>query len=131
MATKKEEQEERAKKKLGRNQQIIGSLRAEWNARQVAEVNGLSYSWSKKLCSRLRKGDSGERKPGSRRPRKTTVQKDRFLIKEATRQRDAFDNCPRTAYLAAHLPKYHVGQLSAAFMKGIIKKVSKNKKTFC
>ena len=26
----------------------------------------LSYSWSKKLCSRLRKGDSGERKPSSK-----------------------------------------------------------------
>ena len=123
MATKKQEQEEKAKKKLGRNQQIIASLRAGWNARQVAEVYGLSYSWSKKFCSRLRKGDSGERKPGSRRPRKTTVREDRFLIKEATRQRDPFDNCPRTADLAAHLPKYHVGQLSAAFMKGIIKSV--------
>ena len=33
----------------------------------------LSYSWSKKLCSCLRKGDSGERKPGSGWPRKTTI----------------------------------------------------------
>ena len=119
MASKKQEQEEKAKKNLGRNQQIIGSLRAGWNARQVAEVYGLTYSWSNKLCSRLRKGDSGERKPGSRRPRKTTVREDRFIIKEATRQRDAFDNCPSTAGLAAHLPKYHVDELSAAFMRGI------------
>ena len=104
----------RPRRRFGRNQQIIGSLRAGWNARQVAEVYGLSYSLSKKLCSRLRKGDSGERKPGSRRPRKTTVREDRFLIKEATRQRNAFDNCPSTADLAAHLPKYHVEQLSAA-----------------
>ena len=69
----------------------------------MAEVYGLSYSWSKKLCSRLRKGDSGERKPGSGRPRKTTVREDRFLIKEATRQRDAFDNCPSTADFAESL----------------------------
>ena len=123
MAIKKQEQEEKTKKKLGRNQQIIGALRAGWNARQVAEVYGLSYSWSNKLCSRLRKGDNGERKPESGRQRNTTVQEDRFLIKEARRQRDAFHNCPRTADLAAHLPKYHVEQLSAAFMKGIIRSV--------
>ena len=55
MATKKQEQEEKAKKNLGRNRQIIGSLRAGWNARQVAEVYVLCYSWSKKLCLRLRK----------------------------------------------------------------------------
>ena len=51
----------------------------------------------------MRKGDSGERKPGSGRPRKTTVREDRFLIKEATRQRDAFDNCPSTVDLAESL----------------------------
>ena len=90
-------QEEKAKKKLGRNQQISGSLLAGWNARQVAEVHGLSYSWSKKLYSRLRKRYSGERKSGSERPRRTAVREDWFLIKEATRQRDAFNNCPSTA----------------------------------
>ena len=55
------------------------------NAWQVADEYGLCYSWSKKLCSRLRKGDSGERKPGSEQPRKPTVQEDRFLTKEAVR----------------------------------------------
>ena len=50
---------------------------------------------------------------------------DRFLIKEARKQRDAFDKCPRTADLAAHLPKYHVERLSAAFMEGIIRSVEK------
>ena len=93
-------QEEKAKKKLGRNQEISGSLRA---GRQVAEVHGLSYSWSKKLYSRLRKRYSGERKPGSGRPRRTKFREDRFLIKEATRQRDAFDNCPSTADLSESL----------------------------
>ena len=103
MATKKQQQEEKAKKKFARNQQIVGSLRAGWNARQVADEYGLSYSWSKKLCSRLRKGDCGERKPGSGRPRKTTVREDRFLIREAARQRDPSDVCPRTADLSESL----------------------------
>ena len=69
----------------------------------MAEVHGLSYSWSKKLYSRLRKRYSGERKPGSGRPRRTKVREDRFLIKEATRQCDAFDNCPSTADLSESL----------------------------
>ena len=51
----------------------------------------------------LTKGDSGERKPGSGRPRKTTVRGDRFIIKRATRQRDAFDNCPSTAEISESL----------------------------
>ena len=107
MATKKQQQQqqqERAKNKFARNQHIVpGSLRAGWNARQVADEYGLSYSWSKKLCSRLRKGDSGERKPGSGRPRKTTVQEDRFLIKEAVRQRDPSGVCPSTGDLSESL----------------------------
>ena len=34
---------------------------------------------------------------------KETVREDRFIIKEATRQRDAFDNCPSTANLSESL----------------------------
>ena len=70
MATKKQQQQqqEKAKNKFARNHQIVGSLRVGWIARQVADEYVLSYSWSKKLCTRLRKGDSRERKPGSGRP---------------------------------------------------------------
>ena len=42
MPTMKQEQQEKAKNKFARNQQIVGSLRAEWNARQVAHEHGLS-----------------------------------------------------------------------------------------
>ena len=59
MATKKQQQQqEKAKNKFARNQHIVGSIPGGWKARQVADEYGLSYSWSKKLCSRLRKGDS-------------------------------------------------------------------------
>ena len=61
MATKKHQQHENAKIKFARNQQIVGSLCAGWNAQQVADEYGLSYSWSKKLCSRLRKGECREK----------------------------------------------------------------------
>ena len=49
------------------NQQILGSLRAGWSAKKVADEYRLSYSWAKKLCKRLLEGESGERKPGSGR----------------------------------------------------------------
>ena len=113
MATKKQQQQqERAKNKFARNQQIVGSLCAGWNARQVAYEYGLSYSWSKKLCSRLRKGDSGERKPGSGRPRKTTVREDQFLMKEAVRQRDPSEVCPSTGDLSESLKDRTSTQIS-------------------
>jgi transposase len=109
MATNKQEN---AKKKFARNQQIVASLRAGWNARQVADEYGLSYSWSKKLCSRLRKGDKGERKPGSGRPRKTVVREDRFLIREAVRQCDASNVCPSMADLSEALKDRTSTQIS-------------------
>ena len=112
MATKKQQQQEKAKNKFARNQQIVGSLRAGWNARQVVDKYGLSYSWSKKLCSRLRKGHSGEGKPGSGRPRKTTVREDQFLIKEAVKQRDPSEVCPSTGDLSKSLKDRTSTQIS-------------------
>ena len=65
MPSKKQERLEKAKK-TARNQQILGSLRAEWSAKKVEDEYELSYSWAKKLCNRLL-GENGERKPGSGR----------------------------------------------------------------
>ena len=87
MPSKKEERQEKAKKKTARNQQILGSLRAGWSAKKVADLE-LSYSWAKKLCKGLLEGESGERKPGSGRLRKTSIREDRFLIRETTRERN-------------------------------------------
>ena len=78
-------------------------LKASGRSIWYMEVYGSIWQKYKKLCSRLRKGDSGKRKPGSGRPRKTTVRGDGFLMEEATRPRDAFDNCPSTADLAGSL----------------------------
>ena len=114
MATSKQQQQkkqqEKAKNKFARNQQIV--LRAGWNARQVADEYVLSYSWSKKLCSRSRKGESGERKPGSGRPWKTTVWEDRFLIKEALRQCHPSVVSPSTADLSESLKDHTSTQIS-------------------
>ena len=88
MPSKKQERQEKVKKKTARNQQILGSLRAGWSAKKVAGEYELSYSWAKKLCKRLLEGESGERKPGSGRLRKTSIREDRFLIRETTRERN-------------------------------------------
>ena len=138
MATKKQQQQqqqEKANNKFARNQQIVGSLPAGWNARQMADELGLSYFWSKKLCSCLRKGDSGERKPGSGRPRKTTVREDRFLIKEAVLQRDPSEVCPSTSDLSESLKDRTSTQISRRTAQRRLhernyKKCLKTKKTF-
>ena len=71
----------------------------------------LSYSWAKKLCKRLL-GESGERKPGSGRPRKTSIREDRFLIREATRERNPLDVCPSVADLSKSLKERTSTQIS-------------------
>ena len=111
MPSKKQERQEKAKKKTARNQQILGSLRAGWSAKKVADEYRLSYSWAKKLCKRLL-GESGERKPGSGRPRKTRIREDRFLIREATRERYPFDVCPSVADLSKSLKERTSTQIS-------------------
>ena len=103
MPSKKQERQEKAKKKTARNHQILGSLRAGWSAKKVADEYGLSYSWAKKLCKRLLEGESGERKPGSGRPRKTSIREDRFLIRETTRERNPVDVCLSVADLSNSL----------------------------
>ena len=103
MDTGRKRRLEKARKKVGRNQQILGSLRAGWSAKKIAEEYGLSYSWAKKLCKLLKNGDNGERKSGSGRPRKTTAREDRFLIREAVNPRSPFESCPNTSDLARSL----------------------------
>ena len=60
MDTARKRRLEKARKKVGRNQQILGSLRGGWRAKKIAGEYGLSYSWVKKLCKRLNDGDNGE-----------------------------------------------------------------------
>ena len=66
MPSEKQERQEKVKKKTARNQQILGSLRAGWSAKKVADEYGLSYSGAKKLCNRFLEGESGERKHSRR-----------------------------------------------------------------
>ena len=102
----------KAKKKTSRNQQILGSLRAGWSAKKVADEYRLSYSWAKKLCKRFLEGESSERKPGSGRPRKTSIREYRFLITEATRERNPLDVCPSVADLSKSLKERTSTQIS-------------------
>ena len=62
------ERVEKAKKKFGRNQQILDCICAGCSAKKIAAEFSLSYSWAKKICRRLKNGDNGERKSGSGRP---------------------------------------------------------------
>ena len=58
---------------------------------------------AKKLCKRLKEGECVERKPGSGRPRKTSIREERFLIREAVRDRKHSDICPNVADLSESL----------------------------
>ena len=87
MPSKQQERQEKAKKKTARNQQILGSVCAGWSAKKLAGNYRLSYSRAKKLWKRLLEGESSERKPGSERPRETSIRTDQFLIGEANRER--------------------------------------------
>ena len=88
MGNQKEQRVEKAKKKFGRNQQILGCIRA---------------GWAKNICRRPMNGDNGERKSGSGRPRKSTPREDRYLVTEALKTRDSSEVCPTAGDLAKAL----------------------------
>ena len=71
-----------------------------------------AHVWGKEIVERENVGlDERE---------KLQFQGDRFLMKEAVRQRDP----SKSHWKTAHLPKYHAQQRSASFMIGIIRSVS-------
>lgn len=111
--TKKQVRENRARRRFGRNREIAGALRAGWSARKVSREFGLSYSWAKKLSARLKEGDSGERRSGSGRKRKTTERDDRFLRREAVKDRGPDEDCPRADELADSLEQHSGKTVSA------------------
>ena len=135
MVSGKQQRLKKARKKFGRNQQILGSLRAGWSARKIATEYSISYSWAKKLCKRLKNGGKGERKSGSGRPRKTTIREDRYLIREALRKRDSSEACPTTEDLGTSLKERTSTQVSQWTVRRRlhernIKKCVKTKKPF-
>ena len=80
--------------------------------KKVADKYGLGYSWAWKVCKRLLEGESGERMSGSGRPRKTSICEDRFLIREATRERNPIDVCPCVPDLSKSLKEQTSTQIS-------------------
>ena len=58
---------------------------------------------AKKLCKRLKEGECVEGKPGSGRPRKTSIREERFLIREAVRDRKHSNVCPNVTDLSKSL----------------------------
>ena len=101
--SKKQLREAAARKKYGRNCSIAGSVLAGWSAKKVAKEYQLSYSWAKVLVRRIKNGDTGERRAGSGRPRKTTERQDRHIVREATRERASLEDCPRAHDVAEEL----------------------------
>lgn len=135
MGNQKEQRVEKAKKKFGRNQQILGCIRAGWSAKKIAAEFSLSYSWAKKICRRLKNGDNGERKSGSGRPRKTTPREDRYLVTEALKTRDSSEVCPTAGDLAKPLMERSSTKISPTTVQRRlrgrnIKKCAKTKKPF-
>ena len=78
-----ETQRERAQKKIGRNHEIRGMLKAGVSARQIAKDFKLSYTGAKKLCAKLKTTGNCDGTPGSGRNRKTTDRSDRFIVKHS------------------------------------------------
>ena len=135
MGNQKEQRVEKAKKKFGRNQQILGCIRAGWSAKKIAAEFSLSYSWAKKICRRLKNGDNGERKSGSGRPRKSMPREDRYLVTEALKTRDSSEVCPTAGDLAKALTersstKIYPTTVQRRLRGRNIKKCAKTKKPF-
>ena len=51
---KKQEQEAKAWKKVARNHEILGMLKASVSANQIAKDFSLSYAGAKKICAKLK-----------------------------------------------------------------------------
>ena len=83
MKTRKQIQDEKAKKKVGRNHEILGMLKAGVSAHQIGKEFGLSYSGAKKLCAKLKSSGNCHRTPGSGRKRKTSDRSDRCIVKHS------------------------------------------------
>lgn len=135
MGKRKEESVEKARRRYGRNKEILGCIRGGWSAKKIAAEFSLSYSWAKKLCRRLKNGDNGERKFGSGRPRKTTPREDRYLVNEALKTRDSAEVCPTADDLAQALRERSSTKISASTVQRRlrernIKKCAKTKKPF-
>ena len=135
MGNQKEQRVEKAKKKFGRNQQILGCIRAGWSAKKIAAEFSLSYSWAKKICRRPKNGDNGERKSGSGRPRKSTPREDRYLVTEALKTQDSSQVCPTAGDLAKALTersstKIYPTTVQRRLRGRNIKKCAKTKKPF-
>ena len=135
MTSVKNQRLDKAKEKFGRNEQILGCFRSGWSARKIATEYSINYSWAKKLCNRPKNGDSRERKPGSSRPRKTTIREDRYLIREPVKVRDSTEVSPTAADLAESLkerPSTEVSRwtVQRRLYEYQLKKVVKTKKPF-
>ena len=80
---RKEEQEAKARKKVARNHEILGMLKASVSANQIAKEFGLSYAGAKKICARLKSSGDCHRTPGSGRKRKTSERTVRFIVRQS------------------------------------------------
>ena len=101
--SKTELRKQRNRKRYGRNMKITGVMEAGWSAKRVSREFGLSYSWAKKLVRKLKAGASPERAVGSGPHRKTSSRQDRIIIREAKKEPEEDEDCPRASDLAEKL----------------------------
>ena len=80
---RKQEQEAKARKKVARNHEIFGMLKAGVSANQIAKEFGLNYAGANKICAKLKLCGDCHRTPGSSRKRKTSERIDRFIVRQS------------------------------------------------
>ena len=83
MERKKRKQEQQARKKVARNHEILGMLKAGVSANQIAKEFGLSYAGAKNICAKLKSSGDCHRMPCSGRKRKTSERTDRFIVRQS------------------------------------------------
>ena len=70
-------------KRVARNHEILGMLKAGVSANQIAKEFGLSYAGAKKICAKLKSSGDCHCTPGSGRKRKTSERTDRFIVRQS------------------------------------------------
>ena len=80
--TRKQE-EAKAKKKVARNTEVLGMLKAGVSANQIAKQFRLSYAGAKEICAKLKSSGDCHRTSGSARKRKTSERTHRYIVRQS------------------------------------------------
>ena len=78
----KQQQEVKARKKVARNNEVLGMLKTGVSANQIANEFDFSYAGAK-ICAKLKLSGDCHRNPGSGRKRKTSERTDRYIVRQS------------------------------------------------